>query len=59
MQDIIENVLIQTSPTTNPKLEILKTHFPECFDKEGRLLIDKLTQDLRGREEGGGGGRIL
>lgn len=51
MQDIIENVLIQTSPTTNPKLEILKTHFPHCFDKEGRLLIDKLTQDLRG---GGG-----
>ena len=55
MQDIIENVLIQTSPTTNPKLEILKTHFPECFDKEGKLLIDKLEKSLMG----GGGGRVL
>lgn len=51
MQDIIENVLIQTSPTTNPKLEILKTHFPECFDKEGKLLVDKLEKSLMG---GGG-----
>ena len=57
MQDIIENVLIQTSPTTNPKLEILKTHFPECFDKEGKLLVDKLEKSLMGG--GGGGGRIL
>ena len=56
MQDIIENVLIQTSPTTNPKLQILKTHFPECFDKEGKLLVDKLEKSLMG---GGGGGRIL
>lgn len=52
MQDIIENVLIQTSPTTNPKLQILKTHFPECFDKEGKLLVDKLEKSLMG---GGGG----
>ena len=56
MQDIIENVLIQTSPTTNPKLEILKTHFPECFDKEGKLLVDKLEKSLMG---GGGGENSL
>ena len=55
MQDIIENVLIQTSPTTNPKLQILKTHFPECFDKEGKLLIDKLEKSLMG---GGGGDKL-
>ena len=58
MQNIIEDILFQESPQKNPKLQILKTHFPECFDKEGRLLIDKLTQDLRGRG-GGGGGRVL
>ena len=55
MQNIIEDILFQESPQKNPKLEILKTHFPECFDKEGKLLVDKLEKSLMG----GGGSRIL
>ena len=51
MQNIIEDILFQESPQKNPKLEILKTHFPECFDKEGKLLVDKLEKSLMG---GGG-----
>ena len=55
MQNIIEDILFQESPQKNPKLQILKTHFPECFDKEGKLLVDKLEKSLMG----GGGGRVL
>lgn len=51
MQNIIEDILFQESLQKNPKLQILKTHFPECFDKEGKLLIDKLEKSLMG---GGG-----
>lgn len=45
-----QDVLFQEIQKSNPKLEILKTHFPECSDKEGRLLVDKLQESL-----GGGG----
>ena len=48
---MVEDILFQTP--TNPKLEILKTHFPGCFDKEGRLMVERLSEELRG------GGRIL
>ena len=49
---MVEDILFQTP--TNPKLEILKTHFPACLDKAGRLMVARLSEAPRG-----GGGRIL
>ena len=46
MQNIIEDILFQESPQTNPKLQILKTHFPECFDKGIRNFQAAGSQEM-------------
>jgi adenine-specific DNA-methyltransferase len=34
----------------NKELEVLKLHFPNCFDKEGNFQIEKFRQNLAGKE---------
>ena len=34
----------------NQDLEILKKHFPHCFDKDGNFQIEKFTQNLNEKE---------
>lgn len=55
MQEKIQDTLFAKMPKANPKLEILKTHFPQCFDKEGKLLVEKLQETLSPSLLGGGG----
>ncbi len=48
MTDIPKEVLFDETksdtPLENSQLAILKQHFPNCFDKHGAFLPEKLTE---------------
>ena len=48
MTEIAEEILFssQTQPE-NEKLIILKRHFPNCFDKQGVFLPEKMAEALQ------------
>ena len=46
---MIENIFDNSQTTQNSKqIEILKAHFPECFDKDGKFMIDKFAKIVGG-----------
>ena len=42
MKDIIDNN--QNITSNSKQIEILKKNFPNCFDKDGKFIVDKLTE---------------
>lgn len=46
---ITTKVLFNTEKTSPPppQLAILKSHFPNCFDKNGDFLIDKFSETIQ------------
>ncbi|UNU73842.1 site-specific DNA-methyltransferase [Moraxella nasovis] len=44
------HTLFDSQTSDNPKLTLLKTHFPHCFDKDGNFLPDKFAQELHAQD---------
>ncbi|MDO4896233.1 MAG: site-specific DNA-methyltransferase [Moraxella sp.] len=44
---IIQKLFDQNNPTQNEKLTLLKEHFPNCFDKDGHFLPEKMASELQ------------
>lgn len=44
---IIQKLFEQSNPTQNEKLTLLKEHFPNCFDKDGHFLPEKMASELQ------------
>ncbi|STZ62887.1 putative methyltransferase [Moraxella lacunata] len=44
---IIQKLFDQNSPVQNEKLTLLKEHFPNCFDKDGHFLPEKMASELQ------------
>lgn len=43
-----QNILDNTHVTANSEqIAVLKKHFPNCFDKEGNFLVDKLSEIVK------------
>jgi len=47
---IIEQKVINDIKVPNKDLEVLKKHFPHCFDKEGNFQLEKFRQNLGEKE---------
>lgn len=48
MDNLSTEILFNQDQTAyNPQLEILKQHFPHCFDKNGDFLIDKFSEIIQ------------